>query len=115
LQEVEAICDRVIIINKGVLVADDKLANLYQKGNNDQVRVSFKEPLEAEWLKRLPGVSSVNKVDTFTWKILGTDTNEVKKQLLELSLQHNLNIVSLQTEGGSLEEIFRSLTRSNKE
>jgi ABC-2 type transport system ATP-binding protein len=115
LQEVEAICDRVIIINKGVLVADDKLANLYQKGNNDQVRVSFKEPLEAEWLKRIPGVSSVNKVDTFTWKILGTDTNEVKKQLLELSLQHNLNIVSLQTEGGSLEEIFRSLTRSNKE
>ncbi|GEO10277.1 gliding motility-associated ABC transporter ATP-binding subunit GldA [Segetibacter aerophilus] len=110
LQEVEAICDRVIIINRGVLVADDRLANLQQKGNNDQVRVSFKEPLEAEWLKRLDAVKTVTKVDTFTWQILGTDTNEVKKQLLELSLQHNLNIVSLQTEGGSLEEIFRSLT-----
>lgn len=115
LQEVEAICDRVIIINKGLLVANDRLENLYQKGNNEQVRVSFKEPLEAEWLKRLPRVSSVTKVDTFTWQIVGTDTNEVKKQLLELSLQHSLNIVSLQTEGGSLEEIFRSLTRPNKE
>lgn len=115
LQEVEAICDRVIIINRGVLVADDRLANLQQKGNNDQVRVSFKEPLEAEWLKRLDAVKTVTKVDTFTWQILGTDTNEVKKQLLELSLQHNLNIVSLQTEGGSLEEIFRSLTRLSNE
>ena len=110
LQEVEAICDRVIIINKGTLVADDRLENLQQKGSNDRVRVSFKEPLEDEWLKRLSGVESVNKVDSFTWQIQGTDTNEVKKQLLELSLQHNLNIVSLQTEGGSLEEIFRSLT-----
>ena len=112
LQEVEAICDRAIILHKGTLVADDKLTNLQQREKNDQVRVSFKEPLEDEWLKRLSGVESVNKVDTFTWQIKGTNTNEVKKQLLELSLQHNLNIVSLQTEGGSLEEIFRSLTQS---
>jgi ABC-2 type transport system ATP-binding protein len=112
LQEVEAMCDRVIIVNKGKLVADDKLANLQQKGSNDRVKVSFKEPLEDEWLKRLNGATSVNKIDTFTWQITGRDSNEVKKQLLELSLQHNLNIVSLQTEGGSLEEIFRSLTQS---
>jgi ABC-2 type transport system ATP-binding protein len=112
LQEVEAMCDRVIIVNKGKLVADDKLANLQQKGgSNDRVKVSFKEPLEDEWLKRLNGATSVNKIDTFTWQITGRDSNEVKKQLLELSLQHNLNIVSLQTEGGSLEEIFRSLTQ----
>ena len=110
LQEVEAICDRVIIINKGTLVADDKLANLKKQENSDLIRVSFKEPLDDEWLKRLNGVTSVNKVDTFTWQIQALDTNEVKKQLLELSLQHNLNIVSLQTESGSLQDIFRTLT-----
>jgi ABC-2 type transport system ATP-binding protein len=110
LQEVEAICDRVIIINKGTIVADDRLANLQTKQNNNTVRVTFKEPLEAEWLQRLAAVETVNKVDSYTWKLDGKDANEVKKQLLELSLQHNLNIVSLQTEGGSLEEIFRSLT-----
>lgn len=110
LQEVEAICDRVIIINKGLIVADDRLTNLQRKDSNNVVRVSFKEPLEAEWLQRLTNVRTVNKVDTYTWQIEGGDANEVKKQLLELSLQHNLNIVSLQTEGGSLEEIFRSLT-----
>jgi ABC-2 type transport system ATP-binding protein len=115
LQEVEALCERVIIINKGVLVADDKLSNLQKQESNDRVRVSFKEPLEDEWLRRLTGVQSVSKIDTFTWQIHGNDTNEVKKQLLELSLQHNLNIVSLQTEGGSLEEVFRFLTNLNKE
>jgi ABC-2 type transport system ATP-binding protein len=113
LQEVEAICDRVIIINKGILVADDKLNNLQQKGNTNFVKVTFKEPLEAERLNRLNGVITVNKLDTFSWQIKSSDANEVKRQLLEMSLQHNLNIVSLQTEGGSLEEIFRRLTSLN--
>ncbi|MEJ7684707.1 MAG: hypothetical protein WKG06_44045 [Segetibacter sp.] len=112
LQEVEAICDRVIIINKGTLVADDKLSNLQQKGSTNFVRVTFKEPLEAELLNRLSAVITVNKLDTYTWQIKSSDANEVKRQLLEMSLQHNLNIVSLQTEGGSLEEIFRILTRA---
>ncbi|MDB5247413.1 MAG: gldA [Segetibacter sp.] len=115
LQEVQAICDRVIIINKGILVADDKLSNLQQHRTTNTVRVSFKEALEPEWLKRLRGVSRVTKLDSFSWQIETSDGNEVKKQLLELSLQHNLNIVSLQSEGGSLEEIFRTLTTSNKE
>ena len=105
-------CDRVIIINKGKLVADDHLSNLQQKGSNDVIKVSFKEPLEPEWLKRLNGVITVIKLDTYSWQIQAANTRDVKKQLLELSLQHNLNIVSLQTEGGSLEEIFRSLTHS---
>ena len=113
LQEVEAICDRVIIINKGILVADDKLNNLQQKGNTNFVKVTFKEPLEAETLSRLDGVITVNKLDTFSWQIKSSDANEVKRQLLEMSLQHSLNIVSLQTEGGSLEEIFRRLTNIN--
>jgi ABC-2 type transport system ATP-binding protein len=115
LQEVEAICDRVIIINKGKLVADSPLAKLQQAGNTNSVKVSFKEPLEVEWLQRLTGVISVNKLDTFSWQIQAENPNYMKKQLLELSLQHNLNIVSLQTEGDSLEDIFRSLTNDKVE
>jgi ABC-2 type transport system ATP-binding protein len=110
LQEVEAICDRVIIINKGTLVADDKLSNLQQQTTSNIVNVTFKEPLEPEWLTRLEGVTKVTKQDTYSWQVEGNDANHLKKQLLELSLRHNLNIVSLQTAGGSLEEIFRSLT-----
>src|SRR3954452_4814141 len=69
LQEVEAICDRIIIINKGKLVADDRLSKLQQRSSTNIVKVSFKEPLEAEWLKRINGVKSVEKTDMYSWSI----------------------------------------------
>jgi ABC-2 type transport system ATP-binding protein len=110
LQEVEAICDRVIIINKGKIVADDKLSNLQKRSSANIVKVGFKEPLEPEWLKRLDHITAVHKVDNYNWSLETDQPESVRKQLLELSLQHNLNIVSLQSENQSLEEVFRSLT-----
>jgi ABC-2 type transport system ATP-binding protein len=110
LQEVEAICDRVIIINKGKLVADSKLAQLRERQNNNIVQVTFGEALEPVLLSRLKGVQSVNKTDATRWELQSDDPAEVKKQLLELALQNNLNIVSLQSENRSLEDVFRSLT-----
>lgn len=110
LQEVEAICDRVIIINKGTIVADDRLENLQQKSNSNLVRVSFKEPLEAEWLQRLPGVLSAEKEAATTWTLETADAEGVRKRLLQLAIEQNLNIVSLQNESSSLEAVFRKLT-----
>ena len=110
LQEVEAICDRVIIINKGKIVADDKLSNLQKQSSVNVVRVSFKEPLEQEWLQRLQRVKTVNKIDTYSWSLETDESELVRKQILEMSLQHNLNIVSLHSENQSLEQVFRSLT-----
>lgn len=110
LQEVEAICDRVIIINKGKIVADDKLSNLQQQSSTNIVKVGFKEPLETEWLKKLKAVTAVDKMDAYTWSLKTDEPEVVRKQILELALQHNLNIVSLQSESQSLEEIFRTLT-----
>lgn len=112
LQEVEAICDRVIIINKGELVADDRVTNLQQQQKTDVVHVSFKEALEAEWLNRLPAATSVEKITTTNWNISTANPEALRKQLLELALHHNLNIVSLQTESQSLEDVFRQLTKS---
>lgn len=111
LQEVQAICSRVVIINHGQLVADSSLNEL-QKGQNNAIRVQFEEALEDEWLKRLPAISSVNKINTYAWQLQTTDTTAARKQLMELALQHNLNIVQLQNEGGNLEELFRSLTET---
>lgn len=110
LQEVEAICDRVIIINKGKIVADDKLSNLQKTSSTNIVRVSFKEALEQEWLRRLDAAKSVNKMDAHNWTIETEKPETVRKALLQLALEHNLNIVSLQSESKSLEEVFRSLT-----
>jgi ABC-2 type transport system ATP-binding protein len=110
LQEVEAICDRVIIINKGKIVADDKLANLHQRSTSSIVRAQFKEALEQEWLRRLAGVKSVNKIDTYTWSIETDDADKVRIELKRLERDNNLDIVSLQSESQSLEDIFRTLT-----
>lgn len=110
LQEVEAICDRVIIINKGQIVADDQLGHLQQQSTIPQVRVRFQEVVEPALMEQLRSVRSINRTDPQTW-VLETEAPEaVRKQLLELSLQHNLNIVSLQSENQSLEEVFRRLT-----
>lgn len=109
LQEVQAICSRVVIINHGQLVADSPLNEL-QKRQNNSLRVAFEEALEDEWLKRLPAINGVNKINTHTWQLQTADTTIARKQLMELALQHNLNIVQLQNEGGNLEELFRSLT-----
>lgn len=110
MQEVQAICERVIIINKGSIVADDKLSNL-QSGNNSQtVEVSFKETLEAAWLERLQGSKTVTRVDSNSWEIETDDAEGLRKQILSMAIEHNLNIVSLQSGSKSLEDVFRSLT-----
>lgn len=110
LQEVEAICDRVIIINKGNLVADEKLSELQQQGLSNSIKVTFQENIEMVFFSAIAHIKAVNKIDAFSWQVTANDTGLVKKQILEMSLQHNLNIVSLQTEGGGLEDIFRTLT-----
>jgi ABC-2 type transport system ATP-binding protein len=110
LQEVEAICDRVIIINKGRIVADDQLSNLQQQSSSSLVRVQFKEALEKERLSGLKAVKSVNKIDAHTWGIETNDPDTVRNELKKLERENNLDIVSLQSENQSLEEIFRSLT-----
>jgi ABC-2 type transport system ATP-binding protein len=114
LQEVEAICDRVIIINKGKIVADDKLSNLHQQSSSSVVRVQFKEALEQEWLRRLAAVKSVNKIDTYTWSIETNDPETVRSELKKLERENNLDLVSLQSENQSLEEIFRTLTNNTE-
>jgi ABC-2 type transport system ATP-binding protein len=121
LQEVQAICDRVIIINKGNIVADDKLSNL-QKGDSEHsvVIVSFKEIVAPGIFEALNFVTKVDKIQANSdvvghlegtnFKLETGNPDAVKKQLLELSFKNNFNIVSLQTESNSLEDIFRTLT-----
>jgi ABC-2 type transport system ATP-binding protein len=111
LQEVEAICDRVIIINKGQLVADDKLSNLQKGDRSDHIVViQFKEPVKKDLMEKISGVSKVEEAQPATYKLYTANPEGVRKQLLEIALQQNLNIVSLQSESHSLENIFKTLT-----
>ncbi|MEO6490030.1 MAG: gliding motility-associated ABC transporter ATP-binding subunit GldA [Ferruginibacter sp.] len=111
LQEVQAICDRVIIISNGNIVADDTLQNLQQNSSSQQlVIVEFKEPVEEEIFKKLAGVMEIKNIQNGYYNIQCLNADELKKQLLKLSIEHNLDIVSLKTETQNLESVFRSLT-----
>ena len=112
LQEVQAICDRVIIINKGKIVADDKLSNL-QKGSSGKhiVAVEFGGGVSIEMLKALKDIIAVEQLSINNFQLSTSHPESLRKQLLELSIDNNLNIVSLQSQGNSLEEVFRNLTQ----
>ncbi len=112
LQEVQAMCNRVIIISNGALVADDTLKHLQQNTKNNYVKIVFQEALSIELMQQLPGVTSVIKENETSWKLATANADGVRKKLMELTLRNNLNIVSLQTEGNDLEAIFRSLTNA---
>ena len=112
LQEVEALCQRVVIINKGKLVADNALSQLRQENNSNTVIVSFREVLEGHWADRMRGVDKLTALSAHEWELQTGEPDEVKKQLLELALQNNWNIVSLQSENLRLEDIFRNLTNN---
>lgn len=112
LQEVQAICDRIIIINRGRLVADDTLDNLQLHSPANLVKITFQEALEARILQALPAVSELEQLTEHTWKIASNQPAEVRKQILQLAVEQNLNIVSMETEGSNLEDIFRSLTQN---
>lgn len=111
MQEVEAICDRVIIINKGNIVLDDSLSNLQRKApDKHNVVVEFKEVVPVELFKALDGITGIKNIQPTVFNIQCSNPESIRKQILQLSIDHNLNIISLQSERQSLESVFKSLT-----
>lgn len=114
LQEVEAICDRVIIIHKGKLVADSALADLRKSGGSQPaVVVVFTSVPSASKLAALPGVISLMSVGDRGFRLETPGVEDLRRRLLEFALAENLGIESLQTESRSLESIFKQLTMGN--
>ncbi len=112
LQEVEAICDRVIIINNGNIVADDSLQNLQlAKAGQQFVTVTFQENININELQNLEAALDIFASGK-SFRIQTNDADNLRKQILKLSIDKNLNIVSLQNQSISLEDVFRNLTAS---
>jgi ABC-2 type transport system ATP-binding protein len=112
LQEVEALCDRVIIINKGEIVADDLLKNLQKGSSNKQyIKVSFAEDVIEQELLQIDGVNSIHNDANKIFQLDCSKIDSVKKAILQLAIEKNYNIVSLQTENQSLENVFKELTK----
>jgi len=107
LQEVEAICDRVIIINKGEIVADDLLVNLTSKELGNSILIELQEVVQESIFIGLKPI----KLGKTKWRFETKNPDLMRKQLMEVVVKHNLNVVSLINESNnSLEAIFRQLT-----
>lgn len=115
MQEVSALCDRVIVINKGEIVSDSSLANLLSLQNNETVIIvefdGYDNDVE---LKSISGVEKVVRVEKSTFKIFSTAGVDVRPELFRFAADKKLSLLGLKQEEGSLENIFRQLTSTQE-
>ncbi|MDE3213804.1 MAG: gliding motility-associated ABC transporter ATP-binding subunit GldA, partial [Bacteroidota bacterium] len=96
---------------KGKIVADDSLARLKSAGPAEHlVKVQFSASVDPSILSAVPGITHVEAIPPAGYNLFTSDPDAAKKGLLKISLENNLDILSLQTQSKSLEEIFKSLT-----
>ena len=109
MQEVEAMCDRVIIINKGEIVADKKLSEL-REGQEQTVIVEFDYRVEDAFLLKLPHAKSVKNVHDFIYEIVFDTTTDMRAHVFDFAHDNELKILQLNQKNASLESLFRELT-----
>lgn len=110
MQEVEAICDRVIIINQGKIVADDTSEHISESQDNQFViRVEFDKIVEVNTLKNIRHVLDVKAISEKEWILISK--TDIRNELFQFSMQNNLGILTLQKEERSLEDAFKALTK----
>ncbi|HMV08828.1 MAG TPA: gliding motility-associated ABC transporter ATP-binding subunit GldA [Cyclobacteriaceae bacterium] len=111
MQEVSALCDRVIVINKGELVADDSLSNLMRtQGKQASLIAEFEGAVSESELKKIEGVENVIKLDESKFRIYPKAGADVRPEVFRFAADRKLSLLGLRQEEGSLENIFRELT-----
>jgi ABC-2 type transport system ATP-binding protein len=111
MQEVQAMCNRVIIISSGKIVADDSIDKL-QQVNTEQgiVVVSFETEVEKAKLQ-FRNAERVEPLGNKQWKFYTAKPDELRREIMKWSLENDVHISAIQAETQSLEDVFRSLTR----
>ena len=110
MQEVEAICDRVIIINKGQIVADNTAHELQMDQSHQTVYVEFEGNVSKSLLTKLNHIRKVEKVND-GWLLETTDDVDLRKVIAQFAQQNGFLVLTLKTEERTLEEVFKELTK----
>jgi ABC-2 type transport system ATP-binding protein len=111
MQEVQALCDRVVVINKGEIVADDRLENLVAKQSEHRsVIVEFEQDISAGEMQLIAGVESVEQLDGHRYRIVSLSSVDLRPEIFRFAADKNLSLVGLKQEESSLENIFAALT-----
>jgi ABC-2 type transport system ATP-binding protein len=112
MQEVEAICNRVIIINQGKIVADQDTQVLRRMTSNEQlINIEFDKPIDQARMAALAGVLEVTSDGVNRWKVRTSGSTDLRPVLFHLAVEQGLAVLSMQVSEQNLEEVFRQLTR----
>ncbi len=109
MQEVEAMCDRVIIINKGEIVVDKPLKEL-QSNKQQTIKITFDYKIEEQFLQRLPNIQTIKNNFDNSWRLTFSSEEDMRPKLFDFAQEHGLKILELNSENKNLENIFRELT-----
>ncbi|WP_373517456.1 gliding motility-associated ABC transporter ATP-binding subunit GldA [Pricia sp.] len=109
MKEVEAVCDRVLIINKGILVADKKLSDL--RNDDEQIiEVEFDYRVEEAFLNRLPHVTYVKNIAGFLYEITFDTSKDMRPAVFDFAHDNKLKTLQLSRKNRNLERLFAELT-----
>ena len=112
MQEVEAICDRVIIIDKGIIVANEIKADIYSTVNRKSqvVMVEFDKDVDSSDLAAIDKVISVKPLKSRHWVLEATEEEDIRPNIFAFAVSKNIMVLSMQKQESNLEEVFRQLT-----
>jgi ABC-2 type transport system ATP-binding protein len=112
MQEVEAICDRVIIIDKGVIVANEEKSNIYSVISQPKqiITIEFDNPIEKSALEEINNVKTVKQINDKSWLIEAEGEEDIRPALFSFAVSNKIMVLALQKQENNLEEVFRRLT-----
>ncbi len=112
MQEVQAICDQVIIINKGKLVANDSITTLQQRVSGETIiTIEFAKPITANLLNKIPNVSKVSDLSNNRWQLHTTSTKDIRIAIFNFAVEQQLTLLEMKKETYSVEDVFQELTK----
>jgi len=112
MQEVEAVCDRVVIIDKGKIVANDKTEKLSKLAGTSLVfKVEFKEKINIKQLQNLSFVKKAHKSGDYEWLIESNDNKDIRENIFQFAVENKYHVLSLTLSKQNMEEVFRRLTK----
>ena len=111
MQEVEAICDRVIIIDKGQIVADKKLDHLISEDKEQVIEVEFDYRVEEQLLAKLENIISYKNIHDMTWELTFVAEKDMRPAIFDFANENGLKTLQLNQKNKNLEAVFREITK----
>lgn len=116
MQEVQQLCDRIVVINNGKLVADEVMQELKERTGTEKVIVAeFEKPIDETLLKEIRGIKKVEKEKENIYRIYAEADTDVRSSIFKLASEKDLALIGLRQEETSMEQIFQELTRKSND